>query len=58
MANEYLATHPELIAEAKPIVERWRAEGMFRVRGRAKLRRVSQILFAKLEAKNGYSRLR
>jgi hypothetical protein len=29
MAREYLATHPELIAEAKPIVEQWRREGFF-----------------------------
>jgi hypothetical protein len=26
-AREYLAAHPELIAEAKPIVEQWRREG-------------------------------
>lgn len=29
MANEYLAEHPELISEAKPIVEQWAAEGFF-----------------------------
>jgi hypothetical protein len=29
MAKEYLAAHPELIAEARPIVERWRKEGFF-----------------------------
>jgi hypothetical protein len=29
LANEYLAAHPELIAEARPIVERWRREGFF-----------------------------
>ena len=28
-ARDYLAGHPELIAEAKPIVERWAAEGFF-----------------------------
>ena len=28
-AEEYLAEHPELIAEAKPIVLRWFAEGVF-----------------------------
>jgi hypothetical protein len=29
LAKEYLAAHPELIAEARPIVERWRKEGFF-----------------------------
>jgi hypothetical protein len=29
MAREYLAEHPELVDEAKPIVEQWRAEGFF-----------------------------
>ena len=29
VAREYLAAHPELIAEAKPVVERWRVEGFF-----------------------------
>jgi hypothetical protein len=28
-AEEYLAEHPELIAEAKPIVLRWFADGVF-----------------------------
>jgi hypothetical protein len=28
-AREYLAQHPELIAEARPIVQRWVAEGFF-----------------------------
>jgi len=28
-AEEYLAEHPELTAEAKPIVPRWFAEGVF-----------------------------
>jgi hypothetical protein len=32
-ANEYLANHRELIAEAKEIVLRWHAEGMFGPRG-------------------------
>jgi hypothetical protein len=27
--REYLAAHPGLIAEAKPIVEQWRMEGVF-----------------------------
>jgi hypothetical protein len=29
MAREFLASHPELIAEAKPIIEQWRTEGFF-----------------------------
>ena len=29
LAKDYLAAHPELIAEAKPIVEQWRREGFF-----------------------------
>lgn len=29
MANEYLAAHPELIAEAKERAMRWAAEGFF-----------------------------
>jgi hypothetical protein len=29
MAQAYLAEHPELIAEAKPIIEQWRREGFF-----------------------------
>ena len=29
MAKAYLAAHPELIAEVKPIIERWRREGFF-----------------------------
>ena len=28
MAKEYLAAHPELIAEAKPIVEQWAQGGV------------------------------
>src|SRR5271154_30892 len=28
-ANDYLRDHPELIAEAAEVVERWRAEGFF-----------------------------
>ena len=27
LAKDYLAEHPELIADAKPIIERWRREG-------------------------------
>ena len=33
MAKAYLAEHPELIAEAKPIVEQWRKEGVLWKRG-------------------------
>jgi Helix-turn-helix domain of resolvase len=29
LAREYLAGHPELIAEARPIIERWGREGFF-----------------------------
>lgn len=29
LARDYLAAHPQLIAEAKPIVEQWRREGPF-----------------------------
>ncbi len=32
-AEEYLAKHPELIAETKEIIERWKAEGVFGPRG-------------------------
>ena len=32
-ADEYLANHPELIAEAKETVVRWHAEGVFGKRG-------------------------
>ena len=29
MTKDYLEAHPELVAEAKPIIERWRKEGFF-----------------------------
>ncbi len=29
LARDYLAEHPELIAEARPIIEQWRVEGFF-----------------------------
>jgi citrate lyase beta subunit len=29
LANAYLAAHPELLAEARALVERWTAEGVF-----------------------------
>ncbi len=29
MAREYFSAHPELIDEAKPIIEQWRREGFF-----------------------------
>jgi hypothetical protein len=32
-ADEYLANHPELINEAKGVVDRWHAEGVFGKRG-------------------------
>jgi hypothetical protein len=43
LATEYLAKHPELIAEAKPIVERWRREGFFGKRA-ARAERNSQVM--------------
>ena len=44
MAKDYLVAHPELIAEAKPIVERWRREGFFGKRAARELERNSQDL--------------
>ena len=29
LARDYLAEHPELIPEARPIIEQWRVEGFF-----------------------------
>jgi hypothetical protein len=29
LANEYLAAHPELLPEARALVHRWHAEGVF-----------------------------
>ena len=29
LARDYLAAHPKLIDEARPIVEQWRREGFF-----------------------------
>jgi hypothetical protein len=46
MAKDYLAAHPELIAEAKPIVERWRKEGFFGKRA-ARVERNSQVMSKK-----------
>jgi len=42
-AKEYLAAHPELIAEAKPIVEQWRREGFFGKRAARIAERNSQV---------------
>jgi hypothetical protein len=39
-ADEYLPHHPELIAEAKEVVDRWHAEGMFGPRGGIRTRSV------------------
>jgi hypothetical protein len=44
MAKEYLVAHPELIAEAKPIIERWRREGFFGKRAARIVERNSQHL--------------
>ena len=43
-ANEYLANHSELIAEAKETVLRWHAEGVFGPRGGIRLARIVQHL--------------
>jgi hypothetical protein len=43
MAKEYLAAHPELIAEAKPIIEQWRREGFFGKRAARIVERNSQL---------------
>jgi hypothetical protein len=48
-ADEYLAKHPELIAEAKETVLRWQAEGMFGKRG------PSEIVSAKQAKRAGKS---
>jgi len=48
-AERYVAAHPDLIAEAKEVVEQWLAEGMFGIRGgfcstpRAKLTSHAQL---------------
>ena len=43
-ARDYLAAHPELIAEAKPIIEQWRTEGFFGKRAALIAERNSQDL--------------
>jgi hypothetical protein len=43
LAKEYLAAHPELIDEAKPIVEQWAAEGFLGKRAARELERNSQV---------------
>lgn len=42
VAEAYLATHPELIADARPIVEQWRREDFFGKRVARELERNSQ----------------
>jgi hypothetical protein len=44
LAREYLAAHPELIAEAKRIVEQWRREGFLGKRAARELERNSQVM--------------
>jgi hypothetical protein len=44
MAKAYLAEHPELIAEAKPIVEQWRKEGFSGKRAAREASALSAIL--------------
>ena len=41
-AKEYLALHPELIAEAKPIVEHWCREGFFGKRATRELAQAAE----------------
>ena len=43
LANEYLAEHPELIDEAKPIIERLAAEGFFGKRAAQSVRNVPEL---------------
>ncbi len=43
-ARAYLAAHPELLAQAKAIVEQWRAEGFFGKRTARELERNSQVM--------------
>jgi len=43
LAGEYLAAHPELIDEARPIVEQWRAEGFFGKRAARSVRIVPEL---------------
>jgi hypothetical protein len=38
MAQAYLAQHPELIDEARPVIEQWAAEGFFGKRAARNLR--------------------
>jgi|HubBroStandDraft_5_1064220.scaffolds.fasta_scaffold347245_2 hypothetical protein len=45
LGREYLAQHPELIAQAKPVIEAWRAEGVFGKRAQLALERNSQDTF-------------
>jgi hypothetical protein len=42
-ANEYLAQHRELISEAKAVVERWRAEGVFGKRAQAAVHKRTEV---------------
>ena len=43
MARDYIAQHPELLAEAKETVLRWQAEGFFGKRTARALERNSQV---------------
>jgi hypothetical protein len=44
-AKAYLAAHPELIAEAKPIVEQWRREGFFGKRAAREVERNAEVMW-------------
>jgi hypothetical protein len=43
-AKDYLAAHPELIAQQRPVVERWRVEGVFGKRAARRIAQNSQVL--------------
>src|SRR5580704_13357098 len=46
LGREYLIAHPELIAQAKPIIDWWIAEGVFGKRAQRALERNSQDTFS------------
>jgi hypothetical protein len=43
LAKEYLAGHPELIDEARPIIDQWRAEEFFGKRAALSVRNVPEL---------------
>jgi hypothetical protein len=46
LGREYLSNHPELIAQAKPVIEHWVAEGVFGKRAQRAAERNSQHTFS------------